>query len=351
MEIKVSIIMPSYNGRDYLPAALDSLLAQSLREFELILIDDGSTDGSAAICDAYAQKDPRIRVIHQENRGICAARNAGLALARGEFVGFMDNDDYLYPDTLRDNYALALREDADWVKFGKEEVMLRGDKVLSVKPTAFRAAVYDRDALIQNLMDLRDQGAMTFTWDSLFRRSTLGSLTFDENFRHGNEDIDFCEEFVKVCRRMAVNPACGYRHYTRIGIGHSSRYAPGAVDSYLYLLKKSNARYQELGIDGPETDRAYAAVITRQVVASICLKLKDAGSLLTFREKQAVLRQVYEAPEMARYVGCIPQSLQGAPKKLRLYGGLFAARRFGALLLLDKYSRQLVYSLRALKAK
>lgn len=351
MEIKVTVVMPSYNGRDYLPAALDSLLAQSLREIEIIVVDDGSTDGSGAICDAYAQKDSRIRVIHQENRGICAARNAGLAQARGEFVGFMDNDDYLYPDTLEENYRLALREQADWVKFGKEEVILGGERILAVKPTDFSFAVYDHDALIQNLMTLRDQGAMTFPWDFLARRSLLAGQTFDENFRYGSEDIDFCEELAEKCQRLVVNPHWGYRHFTRVGIGHSSRFAPQMAQSYLYMLEKSNARYHALGIDGPETDAPYARVVTRQVVASLCLKVNGAGKALPFRGKCALLGEVYKDPALSRYLACLPKALEGAPKKLQLYGRLFASGRFGTLLLLDRYSRQLIRALRILRAQ
>lgn len=94
---KLSIIVPIYNVEKYLLRCLDSIAAQTCRSFEAILIDDGSPDGCGRICDAYAAKDPRFTVIHQENRGVSAARNAGLQIAKGEYVGFVDPDDFIDP--------------------------------------------------------------------------------------------------------------------------------------------------------------------------------------------------------------------------------------------------------------
>ena len=81
--IKVSVIMPVYNSKEYMEEAINSILIQSMKEFELILVDDGSTDGSSEVCDAFAEKDARVNVIHKKNGGICSARNAGLAVATG----------------------------------------------------------------------------------------------------------------------------------------------------------------------------------------------------------------------------------------------------------------------------
>lgn len=93
----VSIIVPVYNTADFLPPCIDSVLAQRYPDFELLLIDDGSQDCSGAICDAYQQRDARIRVYHFPNRGSSAARNAGLELSTGDYIAFLDSDDYLQP--------------------------------------------------------------------------------------------------------------------------------------------------------------------------------------------------------------------------------------------------------------
>ena len=93
----VSVIIPVYNVRQYLPTCLASLQNQTMKEIEIILVDDGSTDGSAEICDQYATYDPRFHVIHKENEGLSAARNDGLQMARADYVMFVDSDDWWSP--------------------------------------------------------------------------------------------------------------------------------------------------------------------------------------------------------------------------------------------------------------
>lgn len=111
----VSVIIPVYNVRPYLRESLDSVLAQTYQNLEILIIDDGSTDGSGEICDEYQQKDPRIRVIHQENRGLSAARNAGLDRMTGEIVAFLDPDDAFLPEMIRAMTDVMKRHRADIV--------------------------------------------------------------------------------------------------------------------------------------------------------------------------------------------------------------------------------------------
>lgn len=97
---KISVIVPIYKVEQYLAECVDSILAQTFRDFELILVDDGSPDNCGAMCDAYAQKDPRVRVIHQENQGLSGARNTGIKAASGEYITFIDSDDLVKKDYL-----------------------------------------------------------------------------------------------------------------------------------------------------------------------------------------------------------------------------------------------------------
>jgi glycosyltransferase involved in cell wall biosynthesis len=98
MDLLISVIVPVYKVEEYLPQCIDSILAQTYRNLEIILIDDGSPDRCPQICDEYARKDPRICVIHQNNQGVSAARNAGLDRAKGDYIGFVDSDDYIDPE-------------------------------------------------------------------------------------------------------------------------------------------------------------------------------------------------------------------------------------------------------------
>ena len=112
---KVSIIVPVYKAEAYLHRCVDSILAQTFTDFELLLIDDGSPDRSGEICDEYAQKDSRIRVIHKENGGVSSARQRGLDEAVGEYTIHVDSDDWVEPNMLEELYKKAKQDDADIV--------------------------------------------------------------------------------------------------------------------------------------------------------------------------------------------------------------------------------------------
>jgi len=114
---KISIIVPVYKVEKYIHRCIDSVLSQTFSDWELILVDDGSPDNSPLICDEYAKIDEHIRVIHKGNEGQAEARNVALDIAKGDYIMFLDSDDYLHSSTLEDIYALALKENADIVQF------------------------------------------------------------------------------------------------------------------------------------------------------------------------------------------------------------------------------------------
>ena len=117
MKSQYSIIVPLYNVHDLMKPCVDTLLGQNFIHYELLLIDDGSTDGSADICDAYAAKDPRIKAYHRENQGVSAARNFGVSQAQGEYILFLDADDYYTDSTMLEKIDQRLKT-SDMVVFG-----------------------------------------------------------------------------------------------------------------------------------------------------------------------------------------------------------------------------------------
>ena len=113
--VKISVVIPVYNTQNYLNECIDSVLNQSFKDFEIICINDGSTDNSLSILSDYEVSDERIKVISQQNRGLGASRNEGLKLAQGEYVLFLDSDDYLTPDALEKLYNQAYANDLDLI--------------------------------------------------------------------------------------------------------------------------------------------------------------------------------------------------------------------------------------------
>ena len=194
-EIKVSIIIPVYNSEKYLGKCLDSIIAQTYKNFEIIVVDDGSKDSSAKICDDYALSDSRVKVIHQKNGGTSKARNAGLKAAAGDYITFMDNDDYWKSDDCLEKVINRLKESRADVMIHTPYVYWQDTKELvSPKNTIKREQIYGKpsydviNTIIKNgLMD-------RCVWSKLFKREIIekNSLKFPENCR--NEDTYFIGE-------------------------------------------------------------------------------------------------------------------------------------------------------------
>lgn len=208
MNTKISVIVLIYNKETYLRKCVDSILKQSYQDFEILLIDDGSTDASASLCDEYARKEEKVRVFHKENGGLCDARNYGIKHATGEYLAFVDADDYLTADHLQnfnpgieaDAYiqALTLVEDGKKYTHSFDYMSLENPsaiasffkKVLPYSPIGF---------------------ALRTTHSILYRKSSLKDLLFDVNVGC-IEDYLFNVKFFQTINSAVVVPGCGY-HY------------------------------------------------------------------------------------------------------------------------------------------
>lgn len=162
---KVSVIVPVYKAEAYLYRCLDSIMAQTMTDWECILVDDGSPDRSGEICDEYAQQDPRIRVIHKENGGVGLARQTGLEAARGEYVIHADPDDWVEPNMLEELYAKAKEESADMVICDYYENSQGVDKYISQRPRSLL-----HNDLISELFHGTLHGSC---WNKLIKRKRL----------------------------------------------------------------------------------------------------------------------------------------------------------------------------------
>lgn len=169
----ISIIVPVYNVEKYLPKCIDSILAQTFTDFELILVDDGSPDRCGEICDEYAGKDSRIVVIHKENGGQSSARNMGLDIARGEYIGFVDSDDYIAKDMYETLYNNLVNNNADISICGIYHCYING-KIVSNKPFMSK--------LVDNISALRIMIEGIYTdvsaCNKLYKRNIFDALRY-----------------------------------------------------------------------------------------------------------------------------------------------------------------------------
>lgn len=189
MKPKISIIVPVYNTEQYLRKCLDSIVNQTLKEIEIICINDGSPDNSSSILSEYANKDNRIVVINQSNKGVSAARNAGLAIAKGQFVGFVDSDDWIEPDT----YATAIQYMADDVDLVCWGVNVEGD----AKEKEKMAKLFDNSFSGKVTADLSSKFSLSTTiCDKLFRKAIIkdNDIKFPEDLRY--EDTWFLWKYM-----------------------------------------------------------------------------------------------------------------------------------------------------------
>lgn len=175
----VSVIVPVYNVRDYLQEGVESLLRQTYRNLEILLIDDGSDDGSELLCDQFMQKDSRVRVIHQQNRGLSAARNAGLDAMRGEYVAFLDPDDAFRPDMIRRLTEAILRENADIAVCGFDTCKTEGRLTSGSICSRFSPdeGVYSADAALVMLFDVMLGNSV---WNKVYARRLFEKRRFLE---------------------------------------------------------------------------------------------------------------------------------------------------------------------------
>ena len=201
----VSVIVPVYNVRPYLEEAIESLIHQTYPLLEIILVDDGSSDGSEKVCDRYAAIDGRIRVIHQKNCGLSAARNAGLDHCTGEAVAFLDPDDYYSRNMIAKMFCVMNRTRADivecgYVKFKGNFLNLKCDskRLTGIWNKKRKKGVYDgKDALLMHLDGLIANSA----WNKLYKREVWNNLRFREGQNYEDLDIilPLLEKAGKIC--------------------------------------------------------------------------------------------------------------------------------------------------------
>ena len=193
-DIKASIIIPVYQAEKYIRRCLDSVTAQTYKDFEVVIIDDGSSDGSGEICDAYAEKDKRFRVIHQENQGVAAARYRGVEEARGEWLFWIDADDYADVHLVAKVMEVAEKEDADIVVWSTANCR-NGKVIRTIKEKEQSLSQWQKDTI---------RGRCSTLWTFASRKDLWNQISYPLKMAHAGEDGVIAMQLFMKAKHVSV---------------------------------------------------------------------------------------------------------------------------------------------------
>lgn len=269
-EGSISIIIPVFNVEQYLDECLLSAVNQTYRNIEIVVINDGSTDSSSDICEEWARKDARIKVIHQENGGLSVARNTGIEYAKGQYICFLDSDDYLVPDCCEKIIKSFLQYNIDMVSFGffrDQDYALQED---TQRPTGVLCACEALDCLLRGRID-------SYVWTCAYRREIFEDIRFPEgrNF----EDIGTMYRLILAASNILfMENKLYYYRYRRNSI--SDRISnKSCVD--LFVMRKT--RYDDIRKEWPELaefDFMNMAIVALNLYARSCYSSLDESVLV-----------------------------------------------------------------------
>ena len=302
----ISIIIPVYNAENYLRRCIDSVLSQSFTDFELILVDDGSKDKSPQICDEYASQDTRVRVIHKANGGVSAARNDGLDIAKGEYVTFIDSDDWVEREYLE---TLSNYRDYDIVFFSHRMIYEDG----YTSKYKFEAKEGDKQNIWEIVASLRKNAAglnfYGYTWNKMFCRDIIEKykIRFTEGLRISEDEVytlDYCTH----AKSIKVLPLCLY-NYRILGTGltatkNSADEYKKLADSYLSILYRENNNC---------IDKVYIPVIAETIYTAAMNHDSPLYAFSRLKQMKNVLKKGYidkSGSRKKKFIATIPIFLE-----------------------------------------
>ena len=272
--MKLSIIIPVYNVADWLPETVDSVLAQSFRDFELILVDDGATDGSGEICDSYAARDARVRVIHQKNAGVSAARNTGVAAAKGDYIGFTDSDDIIEKDMYAVMMSLAEKHNADVVQCRHDRANTLNEALRQDDSVVMTGEEFVRRIFTKTGLDYTNQVAL---WSKIYKKELFENIVFPvgQVYEDEQETYKLC---LKAVRLVETNDIL-YHYIKRENSIITGVSARKRLDKQLALADRLHYLPERL----PDLDEACARSYLNYCQMMLC-RLYEAGETDALRK-------------------------------------------------------------------
>lgn len=255
-EIKISIIVPIYNVKKYIERCLNSIIKQNFTKFEVILVDDGSTDGSGEVADNYADKFDFIKVVHKRNAGLGFARNTGLKYANGEYVLFIDSDDYIEPNMLIDLYSSVKKVNADvcYSDFFRDygNIIVKNNHLKGLEGVYSSKDIYSK--IVPWLIggspcDKFDDILGWGVWKSLYKNEIIQkfNLKFHSEREMISEDIIFQLDFLKKTNKAVIIDKPYYHYCLRKG-SLSAHFSKDRLEKNAYLYHQELKRLKEMGI-------------------------------------------------------------------------------------------------------
>ena len=279
MNDKISVVIPAYNIQEYLAATLDSILAQTHESLEIIVVNDGSRDGTGAVADGYAAKDSRIRVIHKENGGVTSARLRGVAEATGEYIGFIDGDDFIEPQMYSQLVENMHTYDAGISCCGHQMVFpSRVDYYYNTGRVVVREGK-------QGCADLLEGSFLEpALWNKLYRRELFVGLAewMDSSIRI-NEDLLMNFYLFRRAKRAVFEDVCPYHYVLRKGSAATSRLNEHKLRDPLKVLRRLRAETEDI----PEWNIIVQRRLTYQLVGTATLPLGDQKKLIAPVRREA----------------------------------------------------------------
>ncbi|MBR3241542.1 MAG: glycosyltransferase [Parasporobacterium sp.] len=241
----ISIIVPVYKVPQYLDRCVESIIGQTYDNLEIILVDDGSPDNCPAMCDSWAGKDSRIRVVHKENGGLSDARNAGLEIAAGELIGFVDSDDWIAPE-MYERLKKALDNDQSDIAACTVEMVWKDgtpDSILTVRENCVLERIEAQLAL------MKETKLKQPVWYKLYRKSVVAGIPFEKGKLH--EDVYWSYQVVGNAKRVSVIDYVGYFYWQRSGSIMGNNYSLKRLDS----IEAIERRYKYIAREFPELEK------------------------------------------------------------------------------------------------
>ncbi len=250
MDELISIIVPVYNVEDYVYDSVQSIMKQTYKNLEIILIDDGSSDRSGKICDELASEDNRIKVYHIANGGVSNARNLGIDKSKGKFIMFVDSDDAIAQDSIEVLYECMIRNDTDCAMCGCNRV--RTNKTIKVNSCKNSIKILDRDESIECLCCMKSpfhDYEITAVWGTLYKRELIADIRFNPIIRIG-EDFEFKYRVFLRMNYMVCLDSCNYFYLIRETSAMRNGFNPNKLTSVeglkQLLYEERYSKYSDL---------------------------------------------------------------------------------------------------------